>query len=144
MATPEPNPPDDPGPTLTNPPGVPEGMFLALPQPSTPAEQIPPIPVEFGFGLTAKDAKGHRWAVLQATDGTVTNSYRIPWQMATQIGMQIAQGLNAMQQKAAAEENSGLVVPGRENGGGLVVARPGRTPLPNGTTPLNLGKRRGR
>jgi hypothetical protein len=146
MSAPE-TQPDEPDLTsesqLTRPPGVPEGMFLALPTPTKPGEQIPPIPVEFGVGLTDKDVNGHRWAILQAADGTVSASFRVPWQMAGQIGMQIAQGLNAMMQRAASEENGGLVVPGRENGGGLVVARPGQTPMPNGATPINLGKRRG-
>jgi hypothetical protein len=119
------------------PPGIPEGMFLALPQPKTPGEVIPPIPVEFSVGLTDKDVHGHRWVVFQAADGTVSVSFRVPWQMAPQIGMQIANGLSAMAQKAAAEENGGLVVPGRPAGGGLFVARPGATPNTAGVPPLN-------
>jgi hypothetical protein len=111
-------------------------MFLALPQPTVPGEVVPPIPCEFGVGLTDKDAKGHRWAILQATDGTVSASFRIPWQLAAQVGAQLANGLAAMQQKAASEENGGLVVPGKPAGGGLFIPGPGqRTPGP--IPPLN-------
>jgi len=121
-------------PPPAEPPGIPEGMFLALPQPTQPGEIIPPIPVQFEVGLTDKDSKGHRWAILRATDGTVTVDFRIPWQLAAQQGMQIAQGLAGMQQRAASEENAGLVVPGGGPGGGLFI--PGRGPTP-GVPPLN-------
>lgn len=131
----EPEPGDSP---LAPPPGVPDGMFLMLPQPSAPGEVIPPIPVKFDVGLTEKDAKGHRWAILQALDGTVSVSFRIPWQLAAQQGAQIAAGLAAMQQKAAAEENGGLVVPGGGKSGGLFIpGRRGPGPVP----PLNGGRR---
>lgn len=112
------------GSALSAPDGMPEGAFLELPKPTEPGEMIPPIPCQFEFGLTPKDSKGHRWAVLQVTDGTVTAKFRIPWQVSGQVGMQIAQGLAAVQAKAASEENGGLVVPGRPAGGGLLV--PGR------------------
>ncbi len=101
-------------------PGVPEGMFIPLPQPTQPGEVIPPIPCAFSAGLTNPDSKGNRWVILQGFDGTMSATFRIPWQIAAQIGAQIAAGLAEMQQKAASEQNGGLIVPGG-NAGGLLV-----------------------
>jgi hypothetical protein len=130
---PEPTPDASP---LTTPPGVPEGAFLALPQPTQPGEVIPPIPCQFQFGLTTPDVKGHQWVVLSIGDGTVTGQYRIPWQLAEQVGAQVAQGLSAMARRAASEANGGLVVPGGTRGGLFVPGGPGR-----GVPPLNGGGR---
>jgi hypothetical protein len=113
--------PEDPH-VLSEPgPPVPDGAFLVLPQPSTPGEVIPPIPVTFGFGLTNPDTKGHRWTVLRATDGTITADYRIPWQMAEQIGAGIAAGLAQMAQKAQAEEGPRLIMPNGAGPGALLL-----------------------
>lgn len=128
----------DPNTDVGQPSGIPEGMFL-MPPPVADGEVTPPLPVTFAAGLTPKDAKGRRWVILRCTDGTVTADLRIPWQIAGQIGQQIAQGLAAQQAQAAAEENSGLVVPGRPaGGGGLFVPTPGAPVTgPRGGTPLN-------
>jgi hypothetical protein len=114
------------------PPGVPDGAFLMMPQPTVPGEVIPPIPMTFATGLTNPDVLGHRWAVLRCTDGTTTVDFRIPWQMAGQIGAAIAQGLAQMQQQAASEQNGGLIVPSPP--GSLLIPRPGdaRPPLNGG------------
>lgn len=123
-------------PKVAERPNMPEGMFLDIPKPTMPGEVIPPIPVDFQVGLTDKDVKGHRWVVLRGSDRTVTVDFRIPWQLAAQMGAGIAASLAAMQQKAASEENGGLVVPGKPAGGGLFVARPGQS-VPRGIPPLN-------
>lgn len=126
MATPDEPAPDDQPPTPGVPVGMPDGSFLSLPQPTMPGEVIPPIPVTFAVGLTDPDVKGHRWAILRASDGTVTAEFRLPWQAAPQIGVNIAQGLAAMAQKASQEANGGLVLPnGGGQGGGLFVPAPG-------------------
>jgi hypothetical protein len=109
-------------------------MFLAMPQPESPGEVVPPIPVEARVALTDPDTKGRRWAIIQMGDGTVSASFRIPWQLGPQFGQQLAAGLVQMAQRAASEENGGLVVPGR-NAGGLFVPVPGQgahVPRPGG------------
>lgn len=100
---------------------MPEGMFLELPKPTQEGEIIPPVPCEFAVGLTALDSKGHRWAILRVSDHTVSVELRIPWQLAGQIGQQIAAGLQAVMQKAASEASGGLIVPGGGKAGGLLI-----------------------
>lgn len=124
------------GSPLGQPPGVPEGMFLELPKPTVEGEVIPPVPVEFGAGLTGRDAKGHRWAILRVSDGTVTADIRIPWQVAAQVGAGIAQGLAAVQAQAAREQSGGLILPNQAAGGLLI-------PQPAGGWPPRNGARRG-
>ncbi len=135
---PAPSPDAGPEPGLEKPPGIPDGMFL-MPPPVGPGEVSPPLPTEFQVGLTPKDAKGHRWALLIGSDGTAEVKFRIPWQVAGQVGAAIAQGLAMMAAKAAQEENGGLIVPPGAQGG-LFVARPGQLP-PRGIPPLNGGGR---
>ena len=102
----------------------PDGSAVVPPQ-MPPGEELPPVPVAAAVGLTQPDAKGRRWAVLELRDGTVSMTVRIPWQAAEQFGMGIAQGLAAMQAKAASEQHQGLIVP---NGAG---GRPGQLLIPN-------------
>jgi hypothetical protein len=121
---------DDSG-SLKEPVGLPPGVFLEVPNPSVPGEILPPMATSFSVGLTGKDAKGHRWAILRGDDGTVAASFRIPWQVAAQWGAGIAQGLAAVAAQAEREQTGGLVVPGRGPGGvpGLFL------PSPNGGGP---------
>lgn len=134
MTTDQDQPPG--GSPLGQMPGVPEGMFLELPKPTVKGEVIPPVPVEFGAGLTGPDVKGHRWAILRVSDGTVTADFRIPWQVAAQVGAGIAQGLANVQAQAAREQSGGLILP-NQAAGGLLIPQPAAGP-----PPLN-GARRG-
>lgn len=135
----EPDPTTPEGSKLTRPPGVPDGMFLALPKPEVEGEQVPPIPVEFGAGLTDPDVKGHRWMIFTATDGTVTANFRIPWQMGPGLGASIASTFARLANMAASQENGGLIVPGKPAGGGLLVPAPGQPMPPRGSSPLTMG-----
>lgn len=100
------------------------GMHLIRPQPSQEGAMVPPMDVTASVGLTQKDTAGRQWAILRFTDGTMTLDFRIPWQIAANYGVAIAQGLAAMQNKARSEEHSGLIV---TNGAG---GQPGQILIP--------------
>lgn len=70
-----------------------------------------PAPVMFSVGLTEPNRDGVQWAILQADDGTVSARFRMPWQVAPQIGQSIAQGLTAIAQQAERNATGGLLLP---------------------------------
>lgn len=92
--------------------------------------QLPLMPVQFATGLTEKDADGNRLAILRASDGTMTIDFHVPWQIAGQIGVGIAQGLARVQAQAQAEQGPQLILP-NQSAGGLFLPQPGepRPPL---------------
>jgi hypothetical protein len=107
--------------------GAPAWSYLELPEPAGDGQAVPPIPVVFSVGLTAPDAAGHQWAVLQGDDQTVSARFRIPWHAAASVGLSIAQGLAAMQERAESVANSGLIVPPGANSP-LIIAPSGAVP----------------
>jgi hypothetical protein len=98
------------GVAVTEPEQAPGAEFLMPPQ-MPPGEVSPPMGLQPMAGLTTPDAKGRVWVVLQLTDGTVTNQFRVPWRVAGQLGQAIAEQLVQAAAKARALSGPQLWTP---------------------------------
>jgi hypothetical protein len=98
---------------------VAENGLVVLPPAVGEGEAPLPYGVDVNLNVTQPDAKGNQWVVMTITDGTVTASARIPFEVAEVIGIGIAQGMQQVVARARQQKHGGLVLPNQ--GGKLLI-----------------------